>query len=225
MGPTKDSTNISQTSLKQRHLQPYSNAAVSATSEHDSSVARKNSPHQHTTSHVSAATDKLPNELAYLFWNATTTANESVAWQEHQPRVWSCYTGSPNSAKCSSATASMNARAVSSECKGETCPATAQDLSKASLTIHGKAIIKKTTKSVAQPQPRSSEDDKSELQNLIRSYAGSMLYHSDAPEEQGTDVVSEFLGEENPAIGQVAKEEIKAEVELATRVMNRSLGG
>lgn len=78
---------------------------------------------------------------------------------------------------------------------------------------------------VIQPEVRTSVDVREELRTMIRSYAGPMLYRDDSKEEQVMGFTGELPAEGDARIGDKVKDEMKAEVELATRVMNRSLGG
>ncbi|KAF1959647.1 hypothetical protein CC80DRAFT_307349 [Byssothecium circinans] len=74
-------------------------------------------------------------------------------------------------------------------------------------------------------EPRSSIDESKELQDIIHAYAGPMLYQLDRDEEQATEFSSQLLAEEEIVLGEMLSAEVKADVDLSIRILNRSLGG
>jgi hypothetical protein len=70
-----------------------------------------------------------------------------------------------------------------------------------------------------------SADDRETLQEIIRSYAGSMMYHEEAEAHHACEHSDDFSEFQTVPLDEVTRDEVKAEVEDSIRVMNRSLGG
>ena len=68
-------------------------------------------------------------------------------------------------------------------------------------------------------------DDRETLQDIIRAYAGPMMYHEEAEAYHACEHSDDFAISQAVPLDEVTSATVKAEVEDSIRVMNRSLGG
>ncbi|CAI6340339.1 unnamed protein product [Periconia digitata] len=165
-----------------------------------------------------AGSNKLSDDLLYVFWNTSPERN-------NQPRakVWSCYNGPTKSIWCE--TRSTSADIVTSKHNDPNDSIVRQRGGVLGFPTDGEDNISKTTIPSTRPESSSSEDGKEELRDFVRLYGGAMYPNKKSADEHPVDFSSEFLAQEHAAMGDLADNETKAEVELATRIMNRTLGG
>jgi hypothetical protein len=168
-------------------------------------------PRRNSSLRASYDSNDLGSNLAYIVWGPSDV-DENRAPRERPSSIWSRDTTVHNGGESASKTSRENS---SDNTGSETTWTEFTEPDQAlSLIAEKLGSIKISDK---QERCSSVDDDDEELQNMLRSYTGSMLYRNDVNDEQITEL-SSLLGDE-------VSPDVRADISLSIRIMNRSLGG
>jgi len=151
--------------------------------------------------------EAIGGDLACIVWDDPAMANEDKSRRGHGSSVWSRHQDSHASTSNHTEADTEATDLTFLTFPDEECP----------HTVDG------TDELVNEAQV--SADDRETLQDIIRAYAGPMLYHEEAEAHHACEHSDDFAEFQAPPLEEVTSAKVKAEVEDSIRVMNRSLGG
>lgn len=169
--------------------------------------------------------DGIGDNLTNAVWDDPVIADEDKCQSERRKSSWGRHTGLYDGTGYGRSTDKTGSRISRASTSFHTDGATdGTDLTipeEEAPRTKKKYRLARRSKSSAQLGSQSSEDSKEELQAIIRAYAS---YRGEDTEEQDIGSIGGWGGQADLP-GNADDEDVKADVELSIRVMNRSLGG
>lgn len=170
--------------------------------------------------------DELRADLAYVVWDDPEIASEDGCQLQRRRSTWGRHTGLYDGTGYGGETAPTTPRPSMSDNTEDETEGT--DLTVPEEAAPGAAALEiaaEPVKASAASEAESAVDGKETLQDIIRAYAGPMLYHEEAENAHAVEYSGDCSTEEEVDSLYAYPASMKAEVELSIRVMNRSLGG
>ncbi|KAF2687042.1 hypothetical protein K458DRAFT_401647 [Lentithecium fluviatile CBS 122367] len=168
----------------------------------------------------------IGGDLAYVVWDDPAIANEDKCQLERGASTWSRHTGHYDGTGYGNESTRKGSQPSTSDHTEADTEAT--DLTVPDEEVLNRKFIDATVelvKDAVQPEVQVFADDKETLQDIIRAYAGPMLYHEEAEAHHASEYSDDFSEIQSAPLDEVTSANVRAEVEDSIRVMSRSLGG